>query len=134
MSLDGELQKAMSNIPECVATGYVDMESGMLLGVKTVDSHPAEVLDLVAAASADLFQGTNVVAIEQMFKKARGVKNDDSHYFHEILVMSENLLHLFLRGKENISHALCIVCRKNANLGMALTKSRMALSAVEEAL
>ncbi|MCF6227723.1 MAG: hypothetical protein L3J82_03520 [Planctomycetes bacterium] len=134
MSLDSELQKAMSGVPECVAIGYVDMESGMLLGVKTVDSHPAEVLDLVAAASADLFQGTNVVAIEQMFKKARGVKGDDRHYFNEILVMSENLLHIFLRGKENVDHALTIVCRKNANLGMALTKARMALSAVEGAL
>lgn len=134
MSLDSELQKAMSGVPECVAIGYVDMESGMLLGVKTVDSHPAEVLDLVAAASADLFQGTNVVAIEQMFKKARGVKGDDRHYFNEILVMSENLLHIFLRGKENVGHALTIVCRKNANLGMALTKARMALGAVEGAL
>ena len=42
------------------AASYVDIESGMLLAVKTVDSHLAEVLNLVAAATADLFQGPNV--------------------------------------------------------------------------
>lgn len=57
MSLDSALNKAQASVPECVAVGYVDMSTGMLLGVKTVDSHPQEVLDLVAAATADLFQG-----------------------------------------------------------------------------
>lgn len=40
MSLDKALAAAQSEIPECVATGYVDMVSGLLLGVKTVDSQP----------------------------------------------------------------------------------------------
>lgn len=59
-ALNNALAKAQQSIPECVATGYVDMSTGMLLGVKTVDSHPQEVLDLVAAATADLFQGASV--------------------------------------------------------------------------
>ena len=62
----------------CVAAGFVDMTTGMLLGVKTVDSHPAEVLELVAAATADMFQGANVTMIEKMFKKARGLKQSGS--------------------------------------------------------
>ncbi|MGD8999786.1 MAG: hypothetical protein PVF75_05190, partial [Granulosicoccaceae bacterium] len=73
MSLDSTLQEAVASIPECVAAGYVDLSTGMLLGVKTVESHPAEVLEVVAAATADLFQGTNVMLIESMFKKSRGV-------------------------------------------------------------
>jgi len=36
--------------------GFVDMQTGMLLATKTVDSHPQEVLDLVAAATADIFE------------------------------------------------------------------------------
>ena len=72
MSLDNAINDTVKAVPECLAAGYVDMKTGMLLGVKTVDSHPQEVLDLVAAATGDLFQGANVVAIEQMFKKARG--------------------------------------------------------------
>ena len=49
MSLDSALSKAQQDVPECVAVGYVDMSTGMLLGVRTLDSHPTEVLDLVAA-------------------------------------------------------------------------------------
>jgi len=78
-ALDKSLLVAMNQIPECVAAGYVDMNTGMLLAVKTVDSHPQEVLDMVSAATADLFQGANVVAIEGMFKRSRGVKNNDQH-------------------------------------------------------
>ena len=67
--LDQQLNTAVSSIPECLAAGYVDIGSGMLLSVKTVDSHPSEVLDLVAAATADMFAGPNVSMIEKMFKK-----------------------------------------------------------------
>jgi hypothetical protein len=109
------------------------MSTGMLLGVRTVDSHPREVLDLVAAATADLFQGSNVTAIENMFKKARGVK-DGAHYFEEIIVMSNNLLHVFLRSKKYPEHAVVFVCRKSANIGMAIAKSRIALSTIEAAV
>src|SRR5690554_5949796 len=95
--LDNTIQHAISTIPECLAGGYVDLSSGMLLGVKTVDSHPDEVLEMLAAATADLFQGPNVVSIENMFKKSRGLELDDYHYFQEIIVNSENLIHIFMR-------------------------------------
>ncbi|MBK7401151.1 MAG: hypothetical protein IPJ34_34085 [Myxococcales bacterium] len=134
MSLDKALNAAQSSVPECVAAGYVDMSTGMLLGVKTVDSHPSEVLDLVAAATADMFQGTNVVAIEKMFKKSRGLNADNVHYFQEMLVFSTNLIHVFLRGKKNNDHALVLVCRASANVGMVIAKSRMVLSSVEAAM
>ena len=52
MSFSAAIKSAQSNVPECVAVGYVDMTTGMLLDVNTVDSHPSEVLDLVAAAKA----------------------------------------------------------------------------------
>ncbi|NOT15428.1 MAG: hypothetical protein HOP21_07620 [Methylotenera sp.] len=134
MSLDAAINKVVTTIPECLAGGYVDITSGMLLSVKTVDSHPAEVLGLVAAATADMFAGQNVVAIEQMFKKARGVKDDGHHYFQEIIVNSDNLLHIFLRGKKYPDYVAVFVCRKTANLGMALTKARMGMPEIEVAV
>ena len=133
MSLDKALQQAVSDVPECVAAGYVDMSTGMLLGAKTVDSHPAEVLEVVAAATADMFQGTNVSLIESMFKKSRGVAEDGHHYFQEMIVMSDNLIHIFMRSKANEDHILVLVCRKSANLGMVLTKARGSLPTVEKA-
>ena len=134
MSLDKALADAVSKVPECLAAGYVDMSTGMLLGVKTVDSHPQEILDMVSAATADLFQGPNVVAIEDHFKKSRGQKTDDVHFFQEIIVFSENLLHVFLRTKAYPDHVICFVSRKNANIGMVLTKARMAITPLTDAV
>jgi hypothetical protein len=135
MSLDQELAKAVANVPECLAGGYVDLTTGMLLALKTVDSHPRDVIDLVAAATADLFQGQNVSMIEALFKRARGLPEDNQHhYFQEIIINSDNLVHLFMRGKRYPDYVMVLVCRKTANLGMALTKARLSMPAVEAAV
>ena len=132
--LDASLQKAVTSIPDCVAAGYVDLSSGMVLSIKTVDSHPSEVFELLAAATADLFQGPNVSAIEKVFRKARGVPEAQArHYFQEIIVNSDNLIHVFLRSKLQ-EQVACFVCRKGANLGMVLTKARSAMPELEAAL
>lgn len=134
MNLEIELSNVQKNVPECVAAGFVDMKTGMLLAIRTVDSHPQEVLDLVAAATGDIFQGTNVSAIEAMFKRSRGVKDDGHHYFQEIIILSDNLIHVFQRAKRNEDMVLVTVCRGSANLGMVLSRTRTSLPAVEAAL
>ncbi len=131
--LNNALQTAVSSIPECIAAGYIDLSSGMLLGIKSVDSQPAEVVELLAAATADLYQGANVRMIESIFKKGRGLKDDGHHYFQEIIINSDNLIHVFLRGK-NEEQVACFVCRRSANLGMAITKARSSMPALEAAL
>lgn len=131
-TLDRSLQLAMNQVPECVAAGYVDVGTGTLLSVRTVDSHPKEVLDTMSAATADIFQGANVSAIENMFKRARGAAAADSRqYFQEIVIFSENLLHMFLRCKKNVNHVLVVICRNNANVGMVIAKSRMAMASAD---
>jgi hypothetical protein len=131
--LDAALQKAVTSVPDCVAAGYVDLGSGMLLGIKSVDSHPRQVIDLLAAATSDLFQGPNVQAIEKLFRSARGVPENGHHYFQEIIVNSDNLIHVFLRGK-NQEQVATFVCRKGANLGMVLTKARSSMTDLEAAM
>lgn len=132
-TLDNALQTAIASIPECLAAGYIDLASGMLLGIKSVDSQPTEVVELLAAATSDLFQGANVKMIESIFKKARGLQEDGHHYFQEIIINSDNLIHIFLRGK-NEEQVACFVCRKSANLGMVLTKSRSSMPALEASM
>jgi len=131
--LNNALQTAISTIPECLAAGYIDLDSGMLLGIRSVDSQPSDVVELLAAATSDLFQGTNVQMIESIFKKARGLQDDGRHYFQEILINSDNLIHIFLRGKSE-QQVACFVCRKSANLGMALTKARNSMPALEASM
>ena len=118
------LVKALrTDAPECVASGVVDMSTGMLLSYETVDNHPPEVLDLLAGATLDLFQGRTVVMIEDVFKERRGTQSDQ-HFFQEILVNSENLTHLFVRLNEQQDVVAVVVCRKAVNVGMLFAQVR----------
>ncbi|MCL7713295.1 hypothetical protein [Stenotrophomonas mori] len=135
MSLDATIQSSIAAVPECLAAGYVDISSGMLLAMRTVDSHPREVLDLLAAATADLYDGANVRMIEQLFRRSRGLpESDGARYFQEIIVNSENLIHIFMRGKRYPNYIVVFVCRRTANLGMALTKARLSMPQIEAAV
>ena len=132
MSLEKALAEVQTAVPECVAIGYVDAASGMLLGLRTVDSHPREVIDLLAAATGDLFNGPNVSMIERLFKKARGLSDDGHH--QELIVNSDNLVHVFIRGKKVSDYIAVFVCRRTANLGMVLTKARLSMPQIEAAM
>ena len=134
MNLDQALNQSTATIPECVAAGYVDAGSGLLLAIKTIESHPREVIDLVAAATSDLFNGQNVTMVEKLFKRARGVPDDGRHYFQEIIVNSDNLIHVFIRGKKRPDYIAIFVTRKSANLGMVLTKARLMVPVLETAI
>jgi hypothetical protein len=131
--LDNSLETAIASIPECLAAGLIDLSSGFLLGIRTVDSQPAEVVELLAAATADLYQGPNVTLIESIFKKSRGLNEDGHHYFQEFVVNSDHLTHIFLRGK-NEAQVACFVCSRAANLGMALNRARSTMPELEAAI
>lgn len=123
----GVLVKVLrTEVPECLAAGAIDMSTGMLLAVETVDNHPQEVLDLLAAATLDLFQGRNVVMIEDIWKERRGIRQE-RHYFQEILVNSDNLTHLFIRTESRDDVVIVVVCRKAVNVGMLFAQARRVL-------
>lgn len=123
MSVDSIVKNAIANIPKAVAAGVVDMASGLLLSIKTVESHPQRVLDILAPATRELFEGEMVLTIENLFKQARGVKNDD-RYFQEILISSTNLWHYFSRLKSNPRVVLTVVTLADVNMGMLIMKCR----------
>lgn len=131
--VNGATRKLRSDVPDCLAVGMVDMSTGMLMAIDTVDNHPQEVLDLVSAATLDLFQGRNVVTIENIWKERRGAV-ESRHYFQEILVNSDNLLHLFLRGNQNQDIVAVVVTRRSANLGMLFSSARAVMRDFEAGL
>jgi hypothetical protein len=110
-------------VPDCLASGVVDMSTGMLLAIDTLDSHPNEILDLLAAATFDLFRGRNVVMIENLWKERRGIANNN-RYFQEILVNSDNLVHLFMRIPSNDELVAVTVARSTVNVGMLFASAR----------
>ena len=110
-------------VPSCLAAGVVDMATGMLLSFETTESHPSEVLDLLAGATLDLFQGRTVTMIEDVFKERRGIASAE-HYFQEILVNSSNLTHLFIRNNRHEDVVAVVVCPKSVNIGMLFASAR----------
>jgi len=120
-------------IPDYVASGLVDMSTGLLLGVDTLDGHPREILEVLAAATVELFQGRNVLMIEDIWRQQRG-RADEQHYFQEILVNSSNLVHLFMRSAANVDIVAVVVCRRSVNVGMLLAQARIVLKEMDTAL
>lgn len=114
------------SVPDCLAGGIIDLSTGMLLEVSTVEDHPSEVLDLLAAATFDIFQGRNVVMIEQIWNRRRGIAPNE-HYFQEIVINSHNLVHLFMRSRVHTNMIGVVVCRSTVNLGMLFAQSRLVM-------
>lgn len=133
MTIEAALNTAMKTIPDCIAAGYLDMETGMLLGTNTLDSDSADVLDSLALAVANLFQGRGIKAFEDLLRAA-GVEEVDNPGFGEIAVFSNDRLNIFLRTREYPDHVVCYICRSSANVGLALTKSHLSLGSVAAAV
>jgi hypothetical protein len=129
--INNTLKEFRQNVPDYVASGFVDMSTGMLLAVDTVDNHPREILDVLAAATADLFQGKNVTQIEALWNQYRGVEG--GNYFKEILVNSDNLVHLFLRSASNPEVTAVIICTRQVSIGMLFAQARVVLKEYDAA-
>jgi hypothetical protein len=129
VSLDQALVEVISSDPQCIAAGWVDTETGMLIRVKT-GSEPQEGLELVSTATTDIFERANVVGIEQLFKTAHGVPAGD-HYFREIIVKSRDVIHVFARGQRQHDPMLVVIVRVAADLGVVIHRARWAVSAIE---
>ncbi|WP_171205133.1 hypothetical protein [Ruegeria sp. HKCCA0235A] len=129
MSIQTALNSAMETIPDCIAAGYIDMETGMLLGSSVSDPDCADSLDVLAVAVANLFQGRGVAAFEALLRQA-GSADEENAGFGEVAVFSKDRLNIFLRTKEYPDHVVCYICRNSANVGLALTKSHLSLGPV----
>jgi diguanylate cyclase (GGDEF)-like protein/PAS domain S-box-containing protein len=133
MNLDGMLAVAQSELAGCVAAGYVELSTGMLLGARTTEVQTLDQLELVAAATADLFLGPGGGTIEQLFSPSPADVEESKHSFDEFLVFSSDFLHIFIRARAHPGHALVLVFLKQTNIGMTLSRARLLLTSVESA-
>ena len=129
-TVNNALKEFRRDVPDYVAAGVVDLSTGMLLAMDTVDNHPREILDILAAATADLFQGRNVTQIEQVRQQARGIP-DNRHYFQEMRINSENLVHLFMRSRTNPDIVAAVICSRDVNVGMLFAQARRVMKTMD---
>jgi hypothetical protein len=117
-------------VPEAITAALVDMSTGMLLAVDTIDDQqPDEQLDLLAAATFDLFQGRNVSIIRDVFADRH--TSADRPYFQEMLVNSDDLVHLFLRSNRHQDLVAVVVCKRVANIGMLFAQARVVMKQMD---
>jgi hypothetical protein len=123
LAVEHLVEACRQDVPDCIGAGVVDLSTGMMLDSDTVDDHPGEVLEILAAATVDMFQGRAVREVEQMWKSRRG-DSDDRHSFQEILINSTNLVHLFIRSRRYSDIAVTVVCRNTVKVGLLFAQAR----------
>ena len=133
MPLEDALAEAMAAIPDCVACGYADTADGSLLAARTTVACSEADLGTVAAAVCALLRSGAAAAVERRFQLPRDI-GDLGQASQEFALLSGNLLHLFVRSRAKPEHMLCVACRRGANVGLALSKSRAAVEPVAAAL
>lgn len=123
MSADAIVRDVLTTVPKAVAAGVVDLASGLMLSIRTVQSLPRNVLEILAPTTRELFEGEMVTSIENQLKAARGVTSDE-RYFQEMLIASSHLWHYFARLKKHPRIVLCVVTTLDVNFGMFLVRCR----------
>ena len=136
MSLAATLKSALRTIPDCLAVGYIDMANGILLDARYAPDADATttvtLFETMAISIANLFDGDGIGACHQLMEAGQSGEKTDG--FSEIVIYSDNYLHVFQRSDEFPGHVVCYMCRETANPGLVLTKSQLSLSAISAAI
>lgn len=131
MSLKQICENIYSEVNGAIAVGVVDLSSGMPLEIyHRVEYFTQEYIDLVSAASVDMFRGKNVAKVEEKLANQR--RKPLSHSIQEVLMTTEGTIHFMavLPGKNDILALL--VTNKKASVGMGWAILRNALPEISE--
>ncbi|MCK0126645.1 hypothetical protein MWU76_19805 [Gelidibacter sp. F2691] len=127
LSLDETLLAAMQTVPNCLAAGYVDMQTGFLLGLQGRDQDSMDALETLSTSVANLILGQGVRTFEELLSDGDGTSKTG---FGEIAIYSGGRLYLLLRRQDQPDHVVCFVSDSDTNVGLALAKSAANLNAI----
>lgn len=128
--IDDACREVVSKVEGSVACGVVDLDTGMLLGIFNNAQYTQTLNEVVAAATMDLFRGSNVGRVEQMVRAHRGVPENGEHYFQEINVSSEHNYH-FAKTIKKGRAVIMLVTKKTTNIGMGWAMLKSVIGSVE---
>lgn len=123
----------MSKVPECVFSGYLDLEVGMMIGAQGTDFYTDTVIDNLAAAVINMFESSHSISIEGAFRQATGREHELEPYFRELAVATPGHLHVFVRADGNDNRILCVVSNSSAGAKAVLDAARSAAGQIEKA-
>jgi len=102
--LDSYCRKVLDIVSGSMACGVVDLSTGILLGSSHIfPTFTSAHLDVLAAASVDMFRGRNVRRIEEMLSKIHGEEIRDT--FEEIFISTTHTNHFIklIRDKKALA-------------------------------
>ncbi|MBX7221478.1 MAG: hypothetical protein K1Y36_16125 [Blastocatellia bacterium] len=131
--IDDACREIVNKVDGSIACGVVDLESGMLLGIHNTAQYTQTLNEIVAAATMDLFRGSNIGRIEQMVRAHRGLSENGEHYFQEIHVTSAHNYH-FAKTLKDGRAVVMLVTKKTTNIGMGWAMLKSVLPTLEPLL
>lgn len=129
VALENALAAALRDIPECLAVGYLDLQANAPLAVQSLDLPSVKLLNNAVLAS--FFQEHNLHGIEHLYAKTNRTTEDANQHMREMILFSDNLLYVFIRGIRNRSHVGCFVTQARANVAALLTQARQLMPQLE---
>jgi dynamin family protein len=123
-ALQNFLAKVMNTVPGCLSAAWIDLSERRVLELRGFEADDEAASQPLGNAIAELFQGGRVRAIEAVFKRSRGVAEDETHYFREIVIVADGCVGILLRDRSRADRSLVVVTDKAVNLGMALATTR----------
>jgi hypothetical protein len=132
VDLNASCREVVENVPDALACGIVDLNTGMIMGVHhTVHYFTQSYLDAVAAAAVDMFRGKTVRRVEELISRHRGQEVRDS--FEEIFISSIKVFH-FMKLIPGKNAVMVLVTKKTSSQGMGWAMMRQYESKVRVAL
>lgn len=126
MSLQTICESIYSDVNGAIAVAVVDLSSGMPLQVyHRVSYFTQDYVDLVSAASVDMFRGRNVVKVEEQLADQRN--RPLSHSIQEVLMTTEGTIHFMAVLPEKKDILALLVTNKKVSIGMGWAVLRNAL-------
>ena len=128
--IDDACKEVVDKVDGAVASGVVDLDTGMLLGIFNASQYTQTLNEIVAAATMDMFRGANLGRVEQMVRSHRGVPENGEHYFQEIHIASSHNYH-FMKTLKGGKAVIVLVTKKTTNIGMGWAMLKSVIPSVE---
>lgn len=122
MSLRDVIEGGLRSLPDCLSISYVDMPARLVLATASREPASQEVLDRYAAIAGRLFAGPGLAALSE------------AEAPDEAAVLGARHAYLFLRAARDPDHALCLVCRRDGDLGALRGRARALCGEAADAL
>lgn len=128
------LNQVLYDLEDCYAVAYVDTAERVLLGIETRKSLPREVVELIAAATADMYNAPNMVKVADIFKSRKGHESSRSNV-NEIIVRGDGTVYILLRALSNCDRICVFACSETNqhSFGLIWHRARQLMPQIEVA-